>query len=170
MPAFPQVYGLTMCNLRERIGPPSGYYLLFTDGSMASSGHRRPGDPPGEGRIGAMLKRAHNGRLREVDHRSVAIGPASPDEAEYRALIEGLGLANDRGVRCIHVFTDRHSVVEQMYDPKKVKQTDPKLYKQARELARSFHCFWISWVPRAMNTEADALTRLVAESEEPSRT
>jgi ribonuclease HI len=43
---------------------------------------------------------------------SKAIGPATHNVAEYRALIEGLKLASDYGVQRIRVYMDSELVVE----------------------------------------------------------
>ena len=74
----------------SRGGLKRGYYLLNTDGGMASNGRRRSGDPLGRAAIGALLRTP---RLVTVAQISKAIGPATHNVAEYRALIEGLKLA-----------------------------------------------------------------------------
>ena len=66
-----------------------GYYLLNTDGGMASNGRRRSGEPLGIAAIGALLRTP---RLAPVAEISEAIGPATHNAAEYRALIKGLKL------------------------------------------------------------------------------
>ncbi len=75
-----------------RAGLKRGYYLLNTDGGMASNGRRRFGDPLGRAAIGALLRTP---RLVTVAQISKAIGPATQNVAEYRALIEGLTFARD---------------------------------------------------------------------------
>ena len=73
-----------------------GYYILNTDGGMAAGhGWRRSGDPLGDAAIGALLRTT---RLATVAEISKAIGPATHNEAEYQALIEGLKPARDHGV------------------------------------------------------------------------
>jgi len=55
-----------------------------------------------------------NARLVTVAQISKAIGPATQNVAEYRALIEGLTLARDYGIRRIRVGMDSELVVDQV--------------------------------------------------------
>jgi ribonuclease HI len=94
-----------------RAGLKRGYYLLNTDGGMASNGRRRSGNPLGRAAIGALLRTP---RLVTVAQISKAIGPATQNVAEYRALIEGLTLARDYGIQRIRVYMDSELVVDQV--------------------------------------------------------
>jgi ribonuclease HI len=134
-----------------------GYYLLNTDGGMASGhGRRRAGDPLGDAAIGALLRTP---RLVIVDQISKAIGPATHNEAEYRALIEGLKLARAHGIHRIRVYTDSALVVDQVNGHSMVRQAHlSELHKAASSLLALFD-FRISWVPRKLNAEADRLVR-----------
>ena len=67
-----------------------GYYLLNTDGGNK---RRLPGEPLNHAAIGALLRTR---RLVHVAQISKAIGPATHNVAEYRALIEGLTLPDSR--------------------------------------------------------------------------
>jgi ribonuclease HI len=86
----------------ELAGLKRGYYLLNADG-----GNR--GDRLGRAAIGALLRTR---RLVTVAQISKVIGPATHNEAEYQALIEGLKLARDHGIRRIRVFMDSELVVD----------------------------------------------------------
>ena len=92
-------------------GLKRGYYLLNTDGGMASNGRRRSGEPLGQAAIGALLRTR---RLVTVAQLSEAIGPATHNVAEYRALIAGLMLARDHGIQRIRVYMDSELVVDQV--------------------------------------------------------
>lgn len=134
-----------------------GYYLLNTDGGMAYNGRRRSGEPLGIAAIGALLRTP---RLAAVAEISEAIGPATHNVAEYRALIEGLKLARDHGIERIRVYMDSELVVDQMSGVSAVRQTHlRKLHEVARELRAQFASIRISWVPREMNVEADRLVK-----------
>ncbi len=134
-----------------------GYYLLNTDGGMASNGRRRSGEPLGLAAIGALLRTP---RLATLDQISRAIGPATHNVAEYRALIEGLKLAREHGVERIRVYMDSELVVDQMNGASAVKQTHLReLHEVTRELVAQFTSIRISWVPREMNVEADRLVK-----------
>jgi probable phosphoglycerate mutase len=134
-----------------------GYYLLNTDGGMASNGQRRSGEPLGIAAIGALLRTP---RLAAVAEISEAIGPATHNVAEYRALIGGLKLARDHGIERIRVYMDSELVVDQMSGDSAVRQTHLReLHEVAREFVAQFASIRISWVPREMNVEADRLVK-----------
>jgi probable phosphoglycerate mutase len=134
-----------------------GYYLLNTDGGMASNGRRRSGDPLGLAAIGALLRTP---RLATVAQMSEAIGPATHNVAEYRALIEGLRLARRHGIERIRVYMDSELVVDQMNGVSAVKQAHLReLHEVASELVGEFASIRISWIPREMNVEADRLAK-----------
>jgi ribonuclease HI len=134
-----------------------GYYLLNTDAGIASNGRRRSGDPLGHAAIGALLQTR---RLVTLDRISKAIGPATHNVAEYRALIEGLKLALDHGIERIRVYMDSEVVVDQVNGVSAVRRAHlGELHSEARRLVALFKSFRISWVPREMNAEADRLVR-----------
>jgi ribonuclease HI len=133
----------------------SGYFLLNTDGGV--DGWRRSADPLSPAAIGLVLRTRH---LRTVDQLSKAIGPASHNEAEYRALIEGLELADAHQVRHLRVYMDSELVVEQMNDRAAVRKAELReLHEVAGSLAAQFKSIRISWVPRELNADADRLVR-----------
>jgi ribonuclease HI len=136
----------------ELAAPKSGQFLLNTDGG--NSGNRL-----GRAAIGALL-RVRTPGLVTVAQISKAIGPATHNVAEYRALIEGLKLARDYGVQRIRVYMDSELVVDQVNGRSAVKQEHLKaLHKDASALVALFKNIRICWVPREMNTEADQLVR-----------
>jgi ribonuclease HI len=134
-----------------------GNYLLNTDGGMASDGRRRAGEPSGIAAIGALLRTPRLAALAEI---SEAIGPATHNVAEYRALIEGLKLAREHGIERIRVYLDSELVVDQMSGFSAVRQAHlTELHEIARKLVAEFTSLRISWIPREMNVEADRLVR-----------
>ena len=138
----------------EPAAPKRGYYLLNTDGGNL---RRRPGDPLSHAAIGALLRTR---RLVHVAQISKAIGPATHNVAEYRALIEGLMLARTHGIAHIRVYTDSELVVDQMNGVSAVKEAHLReLYDRASGLRVGFKSFRIGWVPRGWNAEADQLVR-----------
>src|SRR5437870_5165702 len=139
------------------VGLKRGYYLLNTDGGMASDGRRRSGDPLGQAAIGVVLRTPG---LDTVAQISKAIGPASQNVAEYRALIEGLTLARDYKIERIRVYMDSELVVDQVNGISAVRKAHLRdLYEAATSLVAQFKSIRISWVPREMNAEADQLVR-----------
>jgi len=93
-----------------------------------------------------------------LDEFSDAIGTATNNEAEYEALITGLELALDRGVRVLTVFSDSELVIKQLRGEYKVKVAHLRpLFDRARTLLDSFQEITLKNVRREQNTEADRL-------------
>lgn len=140
-----------------RAGLKRGYYLLNTDGGMASNGRRRSGDPLGHAAIGVLLRTPG---LVTVAQVSKAIGPSTHNVAEYHGLIEGLRVARDHGIERIRVYMDSELVVDQVNGVSAVRQAHLReLHEVASGLVALFASIRISWVPREMNVEADRLVK-----------
>ncbi len=78
--------------------------------------------------------------------------------AEYTALIEGLEVARTLRIDRIRVFVDSELLVDQLDGKAEVKKEHVKpLYDRAKTLVDSFPNIRVSWVPRRLNSEADAL-------------
>src|SRR4051812_22512192 len=136
----------------EPAGLERGYYLLNTDGGNG-------GDSLGRAAIGALL-RVRTPRLVTVAQISKAIGPATHNVAEYRALIEGLKLARDNGAQRIRVYMDSELVVDQMNGVSAVREPELiELHTVASSLFALFANRRICWVPREWNAEADRLVK-----------
>jgi ribonuclease H / adenosylcobalamin/alpha-ribazole phosphatase len=87
-----------------------------------------------------------------------AIGHATNNVAEYRALLAGLDDARQLGASEAAVFMDSKLVVEQMSGRWKVKHPDlVELHGQARRLASRFDRISYTWIPRERNSHADRL-------------
>ncbi len=138
----------------ELAAPKRGYFLLNTDGGNL---RRRPGEPLTHAAIGVLLRTR---RLAPVAQISEAIGPATHNVAEYRALIAGLTLARRHGVRQIRAYTDSELVVDQVNGVSAVRQEHLReLHAAATGLIAHFQSVRVSWLPREMNAEADQLVR-----------
>jgi ribonuclease H / adenosylcobalamin/alpha-ribazole phosphatase len=99
-------------------------------------------------------------RVVTVAQISKAIGPATHNVADYRALIEGLKLVRDYGIQRIRVYMDSELVVDQVNGVSSVRQAHlSELHKVASSLVALFESIRISWVPREMNAEADRLVK-----------
>ena len=110
---------------------------------------------PGPAAIGATVK-DEQGRL--VASVSRAIGRATNNQAEYRALIAALEKAAELGAQRVDVRLDAELVVRQLQGKYRVKnQALRPLYLRAAELLGKFAGFTIATVPRAENAEADRL-------------
>src|SRR5688572_14643883 len=80
-----------------------------------------------------------------VASAGLALGRATNNVAEYRALLEGLAHARGLGVERLEVRMDSELVVRQMRGEYKVKSPGLRpLYEEARRLAQSFRSFAIT--------------------------
>lgn len=96
-----------------------------------------------------------------VVQRSIKIGQATNNIAEYKALIFGLAEALDRGVTDIEVYGDSLLVIRGVKrGPKKSGAPHLEALKaEAISLVRKFHSADLNWIPREENTEADELSK-----------
>ncbi|XP_057780030.1 uncharacterized protein LOC130998612 [Salvia miltiorrhiza] len=86
---------------------------------------------------------------------------ATNNEAEYEAMLAGLGLAKEMGVKRISVFSDSQLVVNQIQGAYQAKDAKMVTYLgKVKELQSSFEEFTIAQVPRGDNSHADALANL----------
>src|SRR5438445_4676440 len=120
---------------------------LFTDG--ASRGN------PGPAGLGVVIEDDVGMRLRGL-HRW--LGVTTNNEAEYRALIEGLRAAQEWKPDRLEVFLDSKLVVEQVGGRWRIKSKElMPLLRTAQELLGAFPEASLTHVERAKNKGADAL-------------
>jgi ribonuclease HI len=109
---------------------------------------------PGPAAYAVVLARPGEAAVEEAQ----TIGTATNNVAEYTALIEGLGLAAELGVKALSVFSDSELLVKQMNGEYRVKNPDLlELYQEARSLLRHFDRVSIAHVRREQNARADEL-------------
>jgi ribonuclease HI len=122
--------------------------LAYTDG--ASRGN------PGKSGIGVILKNEEGSVLRST---RAAIGEATNNIAEYRALIVCLTLARGLGCTKLLVHSDSELMVRQLSGRYRVKDKKlQELYKEVRSLLTDAPFeFHITHVAREMNRDADRL-------------
>ncbi|XP_052182038.1 uncharacterized protein LOC127794822 [Diospyros lotus] len=88
---------------------------------------------------------------------------ASNNEAEYEALIAGLRLAEQMGVRDLEVYSDSNLIVQQVTGEFKARKDVMAQYLAiAKDLMARFQTVKINHVPRAQNAVPDALSRIAA--------
>ena len=120
---------------------------LSTDGGARGN--------PGPAAFGYVLE-ADDGTV--LDARGEAIGVATNNVAEYRALIAGLEAALAAGVDELEVVSDSELVVKQMRGEYKVKNAALReLSLEASRLARRFERVVYTAVRREHNELADRL-------------
>nr|GEW62819.1 reverse transcriptase domain-containing protein [Tanacetum cinerariifolium] len=90
---------------------------------------------------------------------------ASNNEAEYEALIAGLRIAAQMGVKNVHVSVDSKLVANQVLGTYVAKEDNMVKYlDKVKSLVRGFTNFSISQVPRSKNKKADALSKIASTS------
>ncbi|GJX88816.1 reverse transcriptase domain-containing protein [Tanacetum coccineum] len=90
---------------------------------------------------------------------------ASNNEAEYEALIAGLRIAAQMGVRNVNVSVDSKLVANQVLGTYVTKEENMVKYlEKAKSLISGFANFSISQVPRSKNKKADALSKIASTS------
>lgn len=109
---------------------------------------------PGKAAYAVVLARPGLPVIEEAN----TIGTASNNVAEYTALVEGLSLAHELGVKALQVFSDSELMVKQMNGEYKVKNDDLRaLYEEACQLRRQFDKVTITHVRREQNKRADQI-------------
>ena len=119
---------------------------------------------PGPAGIGVVLQ-DDNGKPVE-QHREF-IGVATNNQAEYRALIKGLQVAQRHRPNVLHVLLDSELLVKQLNGQYRVRSPHIRdLHAQAAALIKQFERVEVEWVPREWNRAADGLaTQAVQEAQ-----
>nr|GEX00866.1 reverse transcriptase domain-containing protein [Tanacetum cinerariifolium]GEY96769.1 reverse transcriptase domain-containing protein [Tanacetum cinerariifolium] len=90
---------------------------------------------------------------------------ASNNEAEYEALIAGLRIVAQMGVKNVQASVDSKLVANQVLGTYVAKEDNMVKYlDKVRSLVRGFTNFSISQVPRSQNKKADALSKITSTS------
>jgi ribonuclease HI len=133
-------------------------FTIHTDGGARGN--------PGPAAIGAVVLDttvAPPARLAAV---SEAIGIATNNVAEYRALIAGLEAALVFQPRVVHVRADSLLVINQLRGLWRVKHAGLlPLYEQARVLLQRFEHVDLEHVRREFNVEADLLVNAALDAQ-----
>jgi len=134
--------------------PVKSVLEIFTDG--ASRGN------PGPASIGVVF-RPKGGP--EVAQHYEAIGRATNNVAEYRAVVSALEHCQRWKVRKVHLFMDSELIVRQLHGTYRVKSPDLRpLYQQVIFLSRDLEEFKVRHVKRAENAHADHLANLALDT------
>ncbi|XP_071700152.1 uncharacterized protein [Rutidosis leptorrhynchoides] len=89
--------------------------------------------------------------------------PASNNEAEYEALLSGLRMAENMGIKYLKVSVDSQLVANQMNGTFEARDPAMQNYLAlAEEMANKFERFSITQVSRSLNKKADALSKLAS--------
>ncbi len=122
-------------------------FVLYTDGAARGN--------PGPAAIAVVLLDSQG---RQIEAFGTAIGQATNNEAEYRALLRGLDVAISHQAETLEILTDSELLALQLNGRYRVRAQNLKsLHAQAqRELARLPRVS-IRHIPRAQNRVADRL-------------
>jgi ribonuclease HI len=138
----------TRCFVRTETRGQVQRATLHTDG--ASKGN------PGQAGIGFLIT-SETGEI--LAQHSEAIGLATNNIAEYRALVEGLKIARQLEIPNLEVVGDSELVIKQMTGVYAIKHPDIRaLALEAHRLGKSFSSIKYRHIPRAQNAHADALS------------
>ncbi len=112
---------------------------------------------PGPAAVGVVVEDASGRVLREV---SEAIGQATNNVAEYRALLRALEEARKLGAREVEIRTDSELVARQLLGQYRVRDPDLRpLFESARRQLATFDRVSVRSVPRSENARSDWLAR-----------
>ncbi len=110
---------------------------------------------PGPAAVAAVVSEPGGAVLAE---RGVAIGEATNNVAEYRAVLLGLELAGELGASEVEVVNDSELIARQIEGRYKVKHAGLKpLHAEAKRALGAFEAWQVRSVRREANTRADAL-------------
>jgi len=122
-------------------------FLLYTDGGARGN--------PGPAAIGVVLKNNKGEVVREL---SSYIGVGTNNDAEYKALVEGLTLSTLKEITELEVFLDSELIVKQLKGLYKVKNERlKKYYLEVKILEKNFSKVTYKHIKRHLNKEADDL-------------
>lgn len=150
--------------------PHTHHYTLHTDGACSPNpgpmgiGYTIHAGWEGQGGGGGPVLIAQKPLVRV----GAQIGEGTNNEAEYRALIEGLRHALRLGMWNIHVRTDANLMVQQLRGVWKVRDKGLQmLHREAGVLLSLFNNYSITHIFREFNGEADALSHTMTYEEPP---
>ncbi len=125
---------------------------LYVDGSSLGN--------PGPGGIGVV---ACDEQGHVIATHSVPFPQVTNNEAEYRAVIEALKLAQQLGADEVHLFSDSELIVQQLKGSFLVKSpTLRPLHREALSLSQRFQKLAIHHIPREQNELANKLAQQAA--------
>ncbi len=140
-------------------GKGKGSLFVYVDG--ASRGN------PGPAGAAAIAIDGHERPLREV---SQFLGRATNNEAEYRALLLGLRLAQELGARKVTLYTDSELLARQVDGSYRVRSASLRgLYEEALTLMRCFEKAAVVHIPRERNLVADGVANRAIDNSHEGR-
>lgn len=128
--------------------------FIHTDGGARGN--------PGPGAIGVVVKDSKGNVIKEIGKY---IGRSTNNEAEYKAVIEGLSSCRGSEISEIEFYIDSLLVASQLSGKFKTKEPRMKaLCDKAKSLEREFKSVQYKHVPRSKNYQADKIVNEVLDS------
>lgn len=128
--------------------------IMHTDGGSRGN--------PGPAGIAAIITNENEQHVAEVGKY---IGVATNNEAEYRALIEGLKVCIEKKASEVACYLDSELVVKQLTGLYKVKSPEIRIWwTQVKTLEKSISKVSYTHIPREKNSIADALVNIVLDA------
>ena len=128
---------------------------LYTDGGSRGN--------PGPSATGVALLTMDDELIRS---EGTYLGVTTNNQAEYKAVLEGLEIAYELGAKKVHVLMDSLLVVNQMNGIFKIKNPDLLIINRLiREKITIFDRVTFKHVPRALNKLADAAVNKVLDNQ-----
>jgi ribonuclease HI len=128
--------------------------MLFTDGGARGN--------PGPAAIGVVIKNHKGDVLQKIGKY---IGESTNNDAEYKALLEGLSSLKEMGATNVKCYLDSELVVKQVNGLYKVKNENiKKLWHKIKTLEKDFKVITYHHVKREKNWEADLIVNEVLDS------
>lgn len=120
---------------------------LFTDGGSRGN--------PGPAATGVVILDMEDNVVKKS---SQYLGHTTNNQAEYRALKQGLELAKSLGINELSVYMDSELIVRQITGIYKIKNSDlMPVYNEIKKLESDFSNITFTHIPRAMNKLADEM-------------
>ena len=169
VPVLSLLLGILLISIATRYAPWGiGMLILFVGlalilpeesprASLNTGGvaHHKVGDPSGPAGIGALLRSESGEVIGEI---ATSIGVETNSVADYTALIEGLQMALDKGIKEVHVNVDSPLIAGHILDRHPVRADHLRpLVEEVRQLLDAFPTWSLTRVPRKMNVESDRL-------------
>ncbi|MGB9866680.1 MAG: Nif3-like dinuclear metal center hexameric protein [Bacillota bacterium] len=130
---------------------PGKEVRIYADGASAGN--------PGWAGVGLVIEREDGSRVE----KSIHVGQATNNVAEYLALIEALKAAKELGATRVTVFSDSELVVNQIKGQYAVHSPELRsLLAEVSKLKADFEHVDIVHVPREQNQLADSLSKAAA--------
>jgi ribonuclease HI len=134
--------------------PPAQHLIVNFDGGARGN--------PGPAAIAAVVSTDSG---EPIEERSLPIGVATNNVAEYRALLLAIERARELGAESVELVGDSELVVRQVRGEYKVKDAGLRpLHAAATKALREFERWSIRNVPRDENAAADALVNAALDA------